>query len=118
MDKNGAVQLVANYIAIWNESDDRLRQALIEEVFTPDARYTDPNIAARGTSAIAGYLAGAQRSFKGMHFTSGTVLAHHDAVHFSWQVGPAGGAPVVSGFDVAILEDGRIAQLYGFFTGY
>lgn len=29
---------------------------------------------------------------------------------------PAGGVPVVSGFDVASFEDGRINRLTGFFT--
>ncbi|MDX3697046.1 hypothetical protein PV726_43815 [Streptomyces europaeiscabiei] len=52
-----------------------------------------------------------------MLFTFDTVLTHHDAVHFSWQVGPTGDAPVVSGFDVAWLEGGRIGRLCGFFIG-
>ncbi|MFB6887694.1 hypothetical protein ACFCX4_00040 [Kitasatospora sp. NPDC056327] len=39
-------------------------------------------------------------------------------VQFSWQVGPTEGAPVVSGFDFAAFEGGRINRLYGFFKGY
>ncbi|MFG2911445.1 nuclear transport factor 2 family protein [Kitasatospora sp. NPDC048298] len=118
MDRNGVDQLVGKYIGIWNESDGRIRRELIEEVFTPNATYTDPNIVAHGAAAIGDYLAMAQRNFTGMLFTLGPVLTHHDAVHFSWQVGPAGGAPVVSGFDVATFEGGRINRLYGFFKGY
>ncbi|MFJ8751529.1 nuclear transport factor 2 family protein [Streptomyces sp. NPDC102441] len=118
MDRNDAARLVGKYIAIWNESDDRIRQALVEEVFTPDATYTDPNIAARGTAPIGDYLAVAQRNFTGMPFTLGPVLTHHDMVHFAWQVGPAVGSPVVSGFDVAEFDGGRIARLTGFFNGY
>lgn len=118
MDRNGVARLVGKYIAIWNESDDRLRQALVEEVFTPNATYTDPNIVAQGAAAIGDYIAGAQRNFTGMPFTLGPVLTHHDMVHFAWQVGPAGGAPVVSGFDVASFEGGRIDRLTGFFNGY
>lgn len=88
MDKNDVTRLVGQYIAIWNESDDRLRQALIEEVFTPNATYTDPNIVARGAAAISDYLAVAQRNFTGIPFTSGPVLTHHDVVHFAWQAAP------------------------------
>lgn len=118
MDKNAVTKLVEKYIAMWNESDGRARRALLDEVFTPNATYTDPTIDAHGAAAIDEYLAAAQKNFTGMLFTYGTVLTHHDAVHFSWQVGPAGGAPVVSGSDVAWLEGGRISRLYGFFNGF
>ncbi|CCH32006.1 nuclear transport factor 2 family protein [Actinosynnema sp. NPDC047251] len=117
MDEKSVTELVGRYIAIWNESDDRARRALLDDVFTPGATYVDPNTAAEGAPAIDRYIAAAQRNFGGMSFTFGEVLTHHDAVHFAWQVGPAGGAPVVGGFDVAWLDGGRIARLYGFFTG-
>ncbi|MET9774615.1 nuclear transport factor 2 family protein [Streptomyces sp. NPDC006367] len=118
MDGNGVTGLVEKYIAIWNEPDGRLRQVLVEEVFTPDATYTDPNIVAHGTVAIGEYITAARRNFPGMPFTPGTILTHHDAVHFSWQVGLPAGSPVVSGFDTATFEGGRINRLYGFFNGY
>ncbi|MFF3323124.1 nuclear transport factor 2 family protein [Streptomyces sp. NPDC002889] len=118
MDKDAVTKLVEKYIAMWNESDDRARQALLDDVFTPNATYTDPSIAANGAAAIGKYIATAQKNFTGMLFTYGTVLTHHGAVHFSWQVGPTGGAPVVSGFDVAWFEGGRIGRLHGFFNGF
>ncbi|MFZ0185430.1 MAG: hypothetical protein WAL72_00590 [Streptosporangiaceae bacterium] len=41
--------------------------------------------------------------------------ANHDQARFTWHLGPAGGEPVVIGFDVVVLsEDGRIASVYGF----
>ncbi|WP_328301305.1 nuclear transport factor 2 family protein [Streptomyces sp. NBC_00435] len=118
MDKNSVTQLVGKYIAIWNESDGRARQALVDEVFTPEATYTDPTVAAHGAAEIGTYIASAQKNFTGMLFTFENVLTHHDAVHFSWQVGPRGGAPAVSGSDVALLEGGRISRVYGFFNGF
>jgi hypothetical protein len=118
MNKNSVTQLVGKYIAIWNESDDGARKALVDEVFAPNATYTDPNITAEGAAAIGEYIAAAQKNFTGMLFTHGAVLTHHDAVHFAWEVGPTGGAPVVSGFDVATFEGDRISRLYGFFNGY
>lgn len=118
MDKGAVVRLVERYISIWNESEDRVRRALVDDVFTPNAMYTDPNLTTDGVAAVDNYIAAAQKNFTGMLFTYDTVLTHHDAVHFSWQVGPSGGAPVVSGFDVALLEAGRISRLYGFFNGY
>lgn len=118
MDKNSVTQLVGKYIAIWNETDGRTRRALIDELFTPDATYTDPTVVADGTTAIDNYIAAAQKNFTGMLFTHGTVLTHHDAVHFTWQVGPAGRPPVVSGSDVALLDGGQVSRVYGFFNGF
>ncbi|MGW5878049.1 nuclear transport factor 2 family protein [Nocardiopsis terrae] len=118
MDKKAVVELVGKYISIWNEPDPRARKAAIDDVFTGQAVYVDPTITADGVAAIDRYIADAQRDFTGMLFTHGAVLTHHDAVHFSWRVGPADGAPAVSGSDVAWLEGGQIKQLYGFFDGY
>ncbi|SDD13029.1 nuclear transport factor 2 family protein [Actinokineospora iranica] len=118
MNKQAVRDLVDRYIAIWNETDENNRQAMVDAVFTPDALYVDPNTSASGTAAIGQYIAAATRNFTGMRFTVGTVLTHHDAVHFSWQVGPATGAPAVSGYDVALFRDGRVTRLHGFFNGY
>ncbi|MCO1574531.1 nuclear transport factor 2 family protein [Crossiella sp. SN42] len=118
MDKNAVVELVEKYIAMWNEPDNRVRRAMIDEVFTPNATYTDPTVAADGTAAIDEYVGTAQKNFTGMLFTYDSVLTHHDAVHFSWQVGPASAPPVASGFDVAWFEGGRISRLFGFFNGF
>lgn len=117
MNKNAVVELVGKYIAMWNETDDQVRRAMIDDVFTPNATYTDPTVAADGTPAIDEYVGTAQKNFTGMLFTYDSVLTHHDVVHFSWQVGPAGAAPAVTGFDVAWLEAGRIRGLCGFFNG-
>ncbi|MEU2951824.1 nuclear transport factor 2 family protein [Streptomyces xanthochromogenes] len=68
--------------------------------------------------AIGEYIADARTNFAGMPFTYDALLTHHDAVHFSWKVGPTGGAPVVTGFDVARFDGGRIVDLYGFLNGF
>ncbi|MDX3867462.1 nuclear transport factor 2 family protein [Streptomyces europaeiscabiei] len=117
MDKNSVTELVQRYIAMWNETEDQVRRDLIDDLFTPNGTYTDPIVVADGTAAIDEYIGASQKNFTGMLFTFDTVLTHHDAVHFSWQVGPTGEAPVVSGFDVAWLEGGRIGRLCGFFIG-
>jgi hypothetical protein len=45
----------------------------------------------------------------------GPADAHHNQARFTWHLGPAGGEPVVIGFDVVVLsEDGRIASVHGF----
>jgi hypothetical protein len=43
------------------------------------------------------------------------VDANHNQARFTWHLGPAGGEPVVIGFDVVVLApDGRLAAVHGF----
>jgi hypothetical protein len=108
--------IVDRYIDTWNETDAQRRHKLIAEVYTEDAGYTDPLVAVRGRDAIDQFVATAQQQFPGMVFTLGSpVDAHHNQARFSWHLGvPGGEEPVVVGFDVAVVEDGRLREVYGF----
>jgi len=108
--------LVQRYIDTWNETDPERRRALIAEVFTEDAGYTDPLAEVRGHAAIDHLVSAAQAQFGGLEFTLGTpVDAHHDQARFAWHLGaPGSPAPVAIGFDVAVLGDGRVREIYGF----
>ncbi|MGA8460309.1 MAG: nuclear transport factor 2 family protein, partial [Streptosporangiaceae bacterium] len=44
----------------------------------------------------------------------GPVDGHHNLARFSWHLGPAGGEPIVIGFDVAVLAGDRIESVHGF----
>ncbi|GAA3830974.1 MULTISPECIES: nuclear transport factor 2 family protein [Amycolatopsis] len=108
--------LAQAYIDVWNETDGDKRRALVEELFTPDATYTDPIGAVRGTAAIGDFVGAAQAQFAGLEFSlGGTVDGHHDQARFTWHLGAPGAAePLVIGFDVVVVEDGRIGQVLGF----
>jgi hypothetical protein len=108
--------LVRRYLAAWNATDPRVRRTRIEEAFTGDVRYVDPFAAVEGHEALDQLIAAAQGRFPGLVFSpGGTVDAHHDQARFTWQLGPAGGAPLVIGFDVAQFgPDGRIRTVLGF----
>jgi hypothetical protein len=108
--------VVQRYIDTWNETDPMRRRALVEQVFAPDAAYTDPLVAARGHDAIDQFIGAAQGQFAGMRFNLGSAVdAHHDQARFTWHLSPPGSnEPVVIGFDVAVLEDGRLQAVYGF----
>jgi hypothetical protein len=107
---------VRRYLEIWNETDPATRRAAIDELWAEDGTYTDPMAAARGRDAIDATIAAVQGQFAGLTFApAGPVDAHHDIARFTWQLGPAGGEPIVVGFDVAAFDgDGRIARVYGF----
>ncbi|WP_109529731.1 MULTISPECIES: nuclear transport factor 2 family protein [Nocardia] len=107
--------LVAQYLHAWNTTDAAARKAAVAEIFAADAEYIDPLIEVAGHDGIDAAIAGVQAQFPGWVFTlAGPVDAHHDQVRFTWELGPAGAAAVVVGFDVAIVRDGRIAHVYGF----
>ncbi|MDQ0381837.1 nuclear transport factor 2 family protein [Amycolatopsis thermophila] len=108
--------LAQRYIDVWNETDADKRRALVGEVFTPEATYTDPLGAVRGADGVDGFIAGAQQQFAGLEFQlGGAVDGHHDQARFTWHLGvPGSDEPLAIGFDVVVIEDGRIAQVLGF----
>jgi limonene-1,2-epoxide hydrolase len=109
------MQLIEKYIAAWNETDAAARRQLVDEVYAPDAAYTDPLAAVTGRDQIDALIAGAQNQFAGLEFRlAGRVDAHHDVARFSWHLGPRDADPIVVGFDVAVIADGRIAKVHGF----
>ncbi len=108
--------LVARYIATWNETDPAARRAAIDEIWAEDGAYTDPIAVAEGRAEIDATIAAVQGQFPGLTFTlAGPVDAHHDIARFGWELGPAGHEALVVGFDGAVLTtDGRIGKVYGF----
>ncbi|WP_410635742.1 nuclear transport factor 2 family protein [Amycolatopsis sp. cmx-4-83] len=108
--------LVEQYIAVWNETDGDKRRALIADVFTADAGYTDPLGAVAGHDGIDQFVAGAQAQFGGLAFSlPAEPDAHHDLARFQWYLGTPGAAePVAIGFDVVELREGKIAKVHGF----
>ena len=114
---NGTFEDLAQlYIDAWNETDPRARQALVEELYTEDARYTDPLADAEGREAIAATIGAVQEQFPGFRFRlAGPVDAHHDQARFGWELGPAGETPPIAGFDVVIGDGkGRLRAVLGF----
>jgi hypothetical protein len=108
--------VVRRYLAVWNTTDEASRRKAIEEVFAEDVRYVDPLAAVAGREALSGLIGAVQAQFPGLVFTAGgPVDAHHDRGRFTWHLGPAGGEPLVIGFDVASLDEGgRIREVVGF----
>jgi ketosteroid isomerase-like protein len=109
-------EIIKRYLDAWNETDGSVRRELVASLWAADGSYTDPLADVRGPDAIAGLIGAAQQQFAGLVFTlGGPVDANHNQARFTWHLGPAGGEPVVIGFDVVVLsEDGRIASVHGF----
>lgn len=89
---------------------------MLAELFTDDARYTDPLVDAAGQSAIDATIGAMQSHFPDFAFhLLAPIDSHHDQVRFSWELGPDGTEAPVAGFDVASPNgDGRIRTVLGF----
>jgi SnoaL-like protein len=109
-------EVVERYLECWNETDPAARRKLIEQVWAPEASYTDPLAEVTGRAAIDTTIAAVQGQFPGFVFTlAGPVDAHHRQARFSWNLAPAGAEPVVVGSDVALTgPDGQITAVFGF----
>ncbi|MGI8881934.1 MAG: nuclear transport factor 2 family protein [Jatrophihabitans sp.] len=108
--------LARRYINTWNETDPVVRRAAVDALFSEDARYIDPMVAAEGPAAIAATIGAVQGQFPGFAFRlAGPVDAHHEQARFGWELGPAGQEAPIAGFDVALTDaSGRLQMVLGF----
>jgi hypothetical protein len=98
---------------VFNERDATRRQAAIDEVFAPDVVFTDPEATVSGREAVAAKIEGLLADAPGLVFRlAAPVQEVADLGLDHWQLGPADGAPVVSGVDVAFVREGKIVRLY------
>lgn len=108
--------IVRKYIATWNETDTARRRSLIDELYTADGGYTDPNVELSGPAQIEQFVAATQARFPGYLFTLGSAVdGHHAQARFNWHAtAPGAEEPAYVGFDVIATDDGRVRQVYGF----
>ncbi|MFG3514305.1 MULTISPECIES: nuclear transport factor 2 family protein [Streptomyces] len=108
-------ELARRYLASWNESDPAARRALVDALWTDDARYADPIVSAEGRQAIEDVMATAQRRFPGLVYRpAGKVDAHRHAARLTWELAPPGGPAVIIGLAVLITARDRLHRVYGF----
>lgn len=109
----------ANLLSVFNERDAAKRAAAIADTYTADVRWTDDEGVVVGHDALnakAQELHNTQLA--GMHFiAAGPVFGTTDFGYLAWHAAPDGSdEPVVSGFDVAVISDGLISQLWTVIT--
>lgn len=109
------IEILANdYVEVWNEQDPTVRRGRIESLWAEDAvEYTESNsyrghaeLQRRITDAYEEFVHGAGNRFR----SAGDAVGHHDTVHFTVHMVPAGGGDAVwTGFIVLTLDSsGRI----------
>lgn len=110
--------MIDGYFECWNATSDAARSDAIRRTWAPDARSCDPIADVAGHEQLAAMFAGFHATYPGSSFRQkGGVDAHHNLVRWGWEMLGADGVVTLDGLDVAVINDGRIAHLAGFF-GY
>jgi len=109
-------QIVERYLDAFNETDPGERRSLLDGLYMPESTYVDPHVDLTGPEQIDAFISATQERFPGFRFKlGGEVDAHHNQARFQWHAAPAGQAdPTYVGFDVLVLDGGRVRNVYGF----
>jgi hypothetical protein len=102
---------------VWNERDNAVRLAAIDEIYHPDATIFEPARAVTGHQAISEIVAAVLDDMPpGFRFEiDGPGLGHHGVATARWKGGPPGEI-TVTGVDVAREKDGKLIEHYFFFN--
>lgn len=107
----------ANLLGVFNERDAQRRAVNIESTYAPDVRWTDDEGVSVGREALEAKAIALQSQMQGLIFTKASpVYQTRGFGYLAWKAGPEGGEPVASGFDVAIIRDDLISELYTVIT--
>lgn len=108
-------ETVGGYFSMWNETDGAKRLSIIEGLWTEDGVSADPIAHVKGFSEIDAMVAKVQKDYPDHRFSLvGEITGHNDRAHFQWQMEDGNGDVQLAGRDFIRLENGRIADLAGF----
>lgn len=108
--------LSRNLHDVFGESDPLRRRAAIEEIFTEDCVFHEPQGVHRGRDEIdriAGVIRATHPDFHYQSIAEPEELG--DSGRIQWVSGRPGEAPAYAGTDFILTRDGRIAAVYLFF---
>ena len=102
-----------NLLEVFDERDEDRRRAVIARTYTPDVVFHDPDGTVTGHDAIDANAAALLAQAPDFVFRPlGEVRESVDLGVLAWGFGPAGGAPEVSGTDIALVENGLIRVMW------
>lgn len=103
----------ANLFELFNERDQSKRRAAISRTYASDVKFIDPDEIVTGHDGLdakAGRLLEQAPEF--VFSAAGPVMVNHDMGYLAWNFGPDGGAPVVRGMDIALVDAGVIRAVF------
>jgi hypothetical protein len=105
-----------NLQEVWSERDSARRKTAIKNIYAKDCTLFEENEVISGYDAINAKI---DSTLEGMptDFVFRMVnpaRVNHNVGRLTWVIGPADGAPVATGMDIALFENGRISSLHVF----
>jgi hypothetical protein len=110
-------ELVDTYCLAWTHPSPGERAGLLERVWAPGARYTDPSVDLEGADALLAHIARVQARRPGSQVVRTTVVDVHDGLaRFGWCVVDPQGHRSPEELDFAeIGPSGKLLRIVGFF---
>ena len=110
--------MLDNLFAVFNVRDPERRMEAIERNYTEDVTWTDPDGTTHGRQAMNDQAQELlDRSPDFVFSAAGPVLLSRDLGLLAFNLGEPEQPPAVSGIDVALVRDGRIAVLHTLLIG-
>jgi SnoaL-like domain len=109
--------MLGNLFAVFNERDPERRSKAIAANYTDDVIWTDPDGTTQGRQALNEQAQKLQDRLPDFVFSAGgPVHVSRDLGLLAFNMGVPEQPPAVSGIDVALVRDRRIALLYTILT--
>jgi len=111
------VEVIDRYCAVWSDPDSSRRAALLAQVWSEGATYTDPTVHANGGAELLAHIERIMTKRPGGKVVRTSELdVHHGVARFGWRALDANGATLRDGIDLVVLsKDGKIERIVGFF---
>jgi hypothetical protein len=107
----------ANLLGVFNERDAARRASAIKSTYSSDVQWTDDEGTSVGREALEVKARALQSNMSGLVFTKASPIHQTRGFgYLAWKLGPEGGNPVATGFDVAIVRNDLISELYTVIT--
>jgi hypothetical protein len=104
-----------NVLEVFGERDSERRKSVINQLYTENCAFFEADDQITGRDALNAKVAHILEEAPGFVFRlAGPAEVNHDLGRIRWHFGPNGAAPVVTGMDVAVFQQGRICSLYAF----
>jgi hypothetical protein len=102
---------------VFGERDGAARRQVLERIYAEDVTFADAEGVVTGHQALDTKVESLLDGAPGFVFTAaGPVYEVQDLGCLSWDLGLPVQPPVVSGMDIALVVDGRIASLHTVLT--
>jgi hypothetical protein len=114
--KTNIEELIDYYFDSLNETDEKRRRELTKQVWAQKGKFGTPYGEVEGQDAIVALVAEVNKRFPNSTVRRTTKIdGFGNYLRWSFTLSKADGTPILSGVDFAIIENGKLQLVMGFF---